>query len=375
VQPRVRPDVYDAYWRFAAERLNVFLRRHRGEPGPWTDDPILRRYKFCNTFRAADRVSQYLIRDVIYGTRAQDLEPDDVFLRIVLFRLFSKERTWDVLEDATGTVRRGTLDEARIGDLLEDLRSRGPIYTAAFILAAPQGFGHKAKHRNHLALVNHMFRPGGLGRDLALARSFEAVYQALLSYPGIGPFLAYQIAVDLNYSEHLDFSEDDFTVPGPGAERGLQKVFEDSAGWSPRRLIMLMVERQDEEFERLGLSFPGLYGRRLHAIDCQGLFCETDKYSRVAFPELKSNRVRIKQEYTRQGPPLRYFFPPKWGINERLEQVERRDAFTPFAHDEQLTLEDAQLRLVTRAAASPGRSRRPPSNEDEYDQLDLAIGS
>ena len=34
----------------------------QGPEGPWTEDPILDRYKFCNTYRAADRVSQYLIR-------------------------------------------------------------------------------------------------------------------------------------------------------------------------------------------------------------------------------------------------------------------------------------------------------------------------
>ena len=33
----------------------------------------------------------------------------------------------------------------------------------------------------------------------------------------IGPFMGYQLAIDLNYSEHLEFSEDEFTMPGPGA--------------------------------------------------------------------------------------------------------------------------------------------------------------
>ena len=115
----------------------------------------------------------------------------------MLFRLFSKERTWDALEDAAGTVTRATLDERQLGDLLEGLRARGPIYTAAFILAAPQGFGHAAKHRNHLALVARMLRPGGLGRAIGRAHSLEEVYEALVAYPGIGPFLGYQIAVDL----------------------------------------------------------------------------------------------------------------------------------------------------------------------------------
>lgn len=323
MQVVVRPEVHDTYWRFAAKRHEIFLKRARDYPAPWSDDPVLRRYKFCNTFRAADRVSQYLIREVIHGGLAGDLSAEDVFMRIVLFRLFSKEATWAALEEATGGVRRSTLDVETLGDLLAKMRSQQPIYTAAFILATPSAYGHKAKHRNHLALVADMFRKRRLGTKLGRARSLEDVFHALTAYPMIGPFLGYQIATDLNYSEHLDFDEDDFTVPGPGALRGIAKVFSDRGGLTPQQLIMRMVDRQGEEFDRLGLKFDGLFERPLKAIDCQGLFCETDKYSRVAFPELKSNRVRIKQEFRPTTAPFFLFFPPKWGINKKVRSALR----------------------------------------------------
>ena len=134
----------------------------------------------------------------------------------------------------------------------------------------------------------------------------------------IGAFMGYQLAVDLNYSDHLDFDENDFTVPGPGAVRGLHKVFSDfgdrpaSSSWDGRSARRAL--------RRLGLPWAGLFGRPLHAIDCQGLFCETDKYARVAFPTLKSNRHRIKQVYTPSTEPLPLFYPPKWGLNDKLPQ-------------------------------------------------------
>lgn len=315
MQPTIRRDVYDAYWRFAFERQRIFTQRIAGEPGPWTDDPILSRYKFCNTYRASDRVSQYLIRRVIHDDRARDLPPEDVFLRIVLFRLFSKEATWEHLEAATGGVRRSSLDPTKLGQLLDELKRRQSIYTAAFILCAHNPYGHATKHRNHLELVTRMFSPGGLARRLATARTLGGVVAALREWPMIGPFMSYQLAIDLNYSELLDFDEDEFTLPGPGALRGLRKVFVDFGSLTPQQLIMMMVERQDEEFDRLGLEWPGLFGRRLHAIDCQGLFCETDKYARVAFPDLKSERVRIKQQYRDPRPLEAPFYPPKWDIN------------------------------------------------------------
>jgi hypothetical protein len=357
--PTVRRHVFDTYWRFAAERQRIFALRAEAHPGPWTDDPILRRFKFCNTFRASDRVSQYLISRVIYSADARDLPPEDVFLRIVLFRLFSKESTWEALEQATGGVRRETLDVERLGVLLDDLRQRQPIYTAAFILAAHDAYGHRIKHRNHLELVKRMFAPGGLGADLGAARTLEGMYDALRAWPMIGPFMGYQLAIDLNYSEHFAFDEDEFTVPGPGAARGLRKVFTDFGGETPQQLIMRMVDTQEEEFARLQLPWVGLFGRRLHAIDCQGLFCETDKYSRAAFPELQSERVRIKQEFRVPKPSLELFYPPKWAINGRLPASPSTPARSVGATQLTLSYAEPNLSHGNACARLDGGSVRP----------------
>ena len=59
-------------------------------PG-WTlvSSKLHREYKFTNTYRASDRVSQYLIRNVIYEG-AQSAE--EVFFRTILFKLFNRRR-------------------------------------------------------------------------------------------------------------------------------------------------------------------------------------------------------------------------------------------------------------------------------------------
>src|SRR5450755_3995359 len=79
--------VFDTYWRFAAARQHIYEARQAGRPGPWTADPILMQHRFTNCYRAADRVSQFLISEVAYRG-PQD--PEDIVFRIMLFKLFNK---------------------------------------------------------------------------------------------------------------------------------------------------------------------------------------------------------------------------------------------------------------------------------------------
>lgn len=97
--------VFDTYWRFAAARQAVYEARLEGRARPWTHDPILAGHRFTNCYRAADRVSQVLITDVIYQG-SQDWE--DVFFRTLLFKVFNKESTWRLLNRELGEVRWGS---------------------------------------------------------------------------------------------------------------------------------------------------------------------------------------------------------------------------------------------------------------------------
>ncbi len=124
----------------------------------------------------------------------------------------------------------------------------------------------------------------GLVGALEASPSLRRVFEIVGSYPSLGPFLAYQLTIDLNYSSILDFDEDDFVVPGPGARSGIAKCFPGADPALSGDLIRWMVDHQEEQFDMLGLDFQDLFGRPLKLIDCQNLFCETDKYARVAHP-------------------------------------------------------------------------------------------
>lgn len=311
--------VFDTYWKFAAKRQAIYHSRVRGEPGPWGGDSVLHTYKFTNPYRAADRVSQYLIREVIYGA---DLDFPSTVLRTLLFKVFNKIETWELLEHEFGEVSAASFSPASFGRVLANALDAGAsIYSGAYIMpSGPASIRRARKHEMHLALLETLMQEG-LPNQLAACKSMQAAYALLRTVPGIGPFLAYQFVTDLNYGPSLSFSEMEFVVPGPGARDGLRKCFKSFGDYAEADVIRWVTERQEAEFQSRGLAFESLWGRPLQLIDCQNLFCEVDKYSRVAHPEALglTGRTRIKQRFTQNRSPMPTpWFPPKWGLNDRV---------------------------------------------------------
>jgi len=308
--------VFDTYWRFAAERQQVFFNRIVNPNSPWTDDVILRLFKFTNAYRASDRVSQYLIKEVIYKG---DQSPNELFFRIILFKLFNKIETWQVLERELGVIRYSEFSFSKYDKLLTRIKKiNGSIYSAAYIMASGKSaYGKEYKHQNHLMMLESMMG-NQLPQEIMNFRNMQNVYNGLKKYPSIGSFLAYQLAIDINYSNLTDFTEMEFVKAGPGAVDGIRKCFTHLGDYSEEDVIKIMADTQEREFKRLGISFLNLWGRPLQLIDCQNLFCEVDKYSRIAHPEINgvSGRSRIKQKYRPTSlRPIDYFFPPKWKLN------------------------------------------------------------
>lgn len=311
--------VYDTYWRFLAERQNIFFERLTNNQHPWSKDDILNDYKFTNVYRASDRVSQYLIKDVIYNGSQ---EPNELFFRIILFKIFNRISTWEFLKSELGNITFKDYSFKKYNRLLSELlENKLPIYSAAYIMASGRStFGYERKHQNHLKLIEMMLK-NELPFKIQNSKNMEEVFNLLLSYSTIGEFLAYQYTTDINYSSLTNFSEMEFVKAGPGAKDGITKCFKDFGNYSYEDIIKMMADNQYNEFERLGISFQNLWGRDLQLIDCQNVFCEVDKYARMFHPEIDglSQRTRIKQKFRMQNKePIDYFFPPKWGINNTI---------------------------------------------------------
>jgi hypothetical protein len=150
---------------------------------------------------------------------------------------------------------------------------------------------------------------------LAASRTLRAAFELLRSYPSLGDFLAFQFTIDLNYGPFMNFSEMDHVVAGPDARSGIRKAFVHTAGLNDEDVIRAVTERASREFELRGLRFRSLWGRAMQLIDCQNLFCEVDKYSRVAHPNVGGlGRTRIKRRFGGPKDVFEPWYPPKWGL-------------------------------------------------------------
>ncbi|MBC6720514.1 nucleotide kinase domain-containing protein [Treponema sp. Marseille-Q4130] len=303
--------IYDLYWQFAVKRQEIFFNRINKKSTPWSDDQILQTYKFTNVYRATDRVSQYLINNVIYN--GENYSDEDTVFRILLFKIFNKIETWQKIESHFNKIDYGSFDEEKYGAFLDVLQEAGEkIYSAAYIMpSGTTSFGSPRKHKNHLAFIKYMFKDG-IVKKISNCKTLEDLYLLLLSYPTIGKFLAFQYAIDLNYSEICNFDEMSFVVAGPGAKHGIKKCFPRIC-LSDEEIIHYAAEHQDEEFKKRGLDFKRIGNRPLQLIDCQNIFCELDKYTRVSNPEFNIGHSRIKQKYEYiEKKRIDYNFPPKW---------------------------------------------------------------
>src|SRR4028119_138312 len=318
----VRDETYRYYFYFIQERMNIFWRRYEGSENNLTDDSILAKYKFTNVYRAQDRVSQYLIRNVI-SEKEKGFSDVDNLLRIIVFKIFNNINTWEYLERRLGEISIETFDVDLITALLDEKIKRVAIFSTAYMMTGSHAKYnmYARKHEKWLRMVEKELLLGkGFGR-IVEAKSLEEVYNILLQCSFIGEFLAFQYGIDFNYSSVINFSENSFVKAGIGAIRGIKKCFSDIGQYTFEDCIKYTQDNFDDYQQRYGYTdFKNLFGRQPQLIDLQNCFCETDKYLRVKMPELLVGNVRIKQKFDKPKENIKFLFPEKWGLNKYINQ-------------------------------------------------------
>ena len=306
----------DLFWKFTHERQKAFYSRFNGEDKPWCADPIINKHKFTNVFRSADRVSQYLINHV---QKKGPQDPKNLFFRTILFKIFNKIETWEEFEKKFGVVEYSTYDEVAYHEVCMSMKARkvSPYLGAYLILRSHADYNHlPSSIMRHLALIRDMMEINAW-ETVQNRTSLKSVYEYLRCFPFIGVFLSYQFTIDLNYSDLINFSENDFTIPGPGAREGAKLCGYGDKVKDIQDAIHHIVRNQVELSEQSGFPPVTLFGRPLHAIDVQNLFCEVYKYLRYqgyAEPRRSESRGHRDWTFKPKTTPIKFGFPDKWGI-------------------------------------------------------------
>jgi hypothetical protein len=325
---KVRNEAYQYYFFFIQERMNIFWKRYEGASRHLTSDPILAKHKFTNVYRAQDRVSQFLIRNVIYDSPS-NFNEIDVLLRILVFKVFNNIETWIYLENRFGPICIANFKIGAISKVLDERIKTKPIFSAAYMMAGSHEkySMYSSKHERWLHMIEKEIIKNKKFEKIAGAKSLGEVYEILLGCSFIGEFLAYQYAIDFNYSEAINFSEDSFVKAGIGAIRGIKKCFPNVEKKDFEACIRYTQENFSAYQKKYGFTeFRNLFGREPKLIDLQNCFCETDKYLRVKMPELQVDNFRIKQKFTSPKKTIDFFFPPKWDINKYIKPCNTKNS-------------------------------------------------
>lgn len=257
------------FWSFITERHAIYLRRTAGEPKPWTQDPILRDYKFTNIFRELDRGTVWLRENFLEPHRDDDLGL--VAFNACWYRMFNWYKTAEALgwQDDWNTERNINLLEARAA-------AGHQIFTGAHMLKSETG---KSKIQSICEVCAELYHicvaAGALVECCQEEKSLQVVFEILRTVPFVGPFLAYEMVTDMRHTRLLEDAHDinSWANVGPGAARGLSRL-----GMAPTLASMRDLLARSQE--NLPSDFPLLELR-----DIEHTLCEHDKYCRVFYWE------------------------------------------------------------------------------------------
>ena len=274
---------YAPLWRWIREREQIRIKKEQlSLPPPWTADPILGGYRFCNVRREDDRVTRWIRQHV----REPFAEHPLLWFMLCICRQINWPDTLSELIATEGAwPSHDTFSLRCLARTLNARRARGDkVYTGAYVVPAPQVRGaDKQVHIAEVVLGDLHRRAADLddGRGWGV-RSLHSTHDFLRQSSGWGPFLAYQAVVDMRFCDRLLARAPDrstWAAAGPGTLRGLNRLH-------GRRVDASLTQEQAlDEMRAIFAQAPYETGVTMDFSDVPNALCETDKYLRVAQDE------------------------------------------------------------------------------------------
>lgn len=306
---KVYPEVND-FWRFVVERQKIWFKKEiERKPYPWTGDPILRRYRFCNVYRELDKCTRHLIENLDTKDRKT------IFLNVFIFRHFNYYGFFDDI----GIIEPG-FDEKEIISKLDRIRKRKKIFNEAYVIHpistivpkdSPFYNRRKEKHVQMVYLTKYVDeRLDDILDNIDSSETPEDVHTFLMKIPNISDFMAYELWTDLTYFGFFKrgWTDNDFVNVGSGAIWGLNLIsFNKDTNELQRskkyyeRIIYNLRDNMKEYLDRLGLldTWMEIYYRDAYSNvpflslrNIEHSLCEFRKYWRIKFGRGRIRRYR-----------------------------------------------------------------------------------
>lgn len=271
-------------FEWANEREALRIKKDCNAPQPWTEDNILRTYRFCNVYREEDRVTKWIKENV----RDPHTTNRNLWFMLVIARVINWPDTLkDIIYEGGWPFYDYEHERAtRLAEIMQIRKNIGlKVYTSAYMTRAESNPAVPWYSWTKQQYVAHKVFGGVWERkeilEEAAHMSIEAFTDELVKCYGIGPFIAYQVAVDLTWCEGwLDSAPDlnSYAKIGPGTRRGLNRLAGREVTATPPEEQLLAEARYLYEVQGRYLEE---YMRPIRLSDITNCCCETDKYLRV----------------------------------------------------------------------------------------------
>lgn len=324
VRSALAQEPLDLFWQFICERQKVWYRRTilREDP-PWTDDEVLQKYRFTNIYRELDPGTQYAIQNIL----EVDASRRDKIFNVMMYRLIGRLETHEDL----GFQSLDSFDADKFESELKYRRDQKgeTVFTGAYMVAGYSQMGSSDKVENIAAIFEGISSDDEFFNRLSSPSSVEDAYNIIRSQPGFGNFLSYQVLVDLLYSVDyydgesvLPFSANDWSSPGPGAQKGIKRLTNELTGIDRLKVMRWLHQNQQQEFDRLNIDFPYLMTEdsekvKLSLADIQNCLCEFYKYHKILNSDGRARR-RFRNSNARSAQELKsiYKSAPSFSIEK-----------------------------------------------------------
>lgn len=247
----MRPDKYhmDLLEHWIRERENIRLKREANFPKPWTDDPILQKYHFCNVRRQDDRGTKE-IQEI--GHR---VGVDRLPWFYTMARLLNYAPSVEIVEKCKNQPPQS---------LINQLQAQKKIFHTAYVVST---CGKKMNKVEYVVGLGEQVKKLDLRTNSCLM-----AFKQLNTIGGMGSFLSGQVIADLKNDRYLTTAADKktFAVMGPGSRKGLNYIYGGGTTMS-------------NFYSRLNTVRVELYNRSVPLPDMQDLqncMCEFSKYMR-----------------------------------------------------------------------------------------------